>query len=117
MSQSPSILVVDDDGNAANMLSLLLSAGNFERITLAANADEAFELLDLADDAEGAPPRFDVIMLDVMMPETDGIEAVAGNFGPDYPDGIFLAQDGDNAPRAQNFKLVRWDRIAEALGL
>lgn len=49
--------------------------------------------------------------------ETDGIEAVAGNFGPDYPDGIFLAQDGDNAPRAQNFKLVRWDMIAAALGL
>ena len=49
--------------------------------------------------------------------ETDGIEAVAGNFGPDYPDGIFLAQDGDNAPRAQNFKLVRWDLIAAALGL
>lgn len=49
--------------------------------------------------------------------ETDGIEAVAGNFGPDYPDGIFLAQDGDNAPRAQNFKLVHWGRIAAALGL
>ena len=49
--------------------------------------------------------------------ETDGIEAVAGNFGAAYPDGIFLAQDGDNAPKAQNFKLVRWDRIAAALGL
>ena len=49
--------------------------------------------------------------------DTDGIEAAAGNFGADYPDGLFLAQDGDNAPRAQNFKLVRWDRIAAALGL
>jgi len=49
--------------------------------------------------------------------ETDGIEAVAGNFGAAYPDGIFLAQDGDNAPKAQNFKLVRWDVIAAALGL
>ncbi len=49
--------------------------------------------------------------------ETDGIEAVAGNFGPAYPDGLFLAQDGDNAPKAQNFKLVRWDMIAAALGL
>ncbi|HWV61639.1 MAG TPA: phytase, partial [Sphingopyxis sp.] len=48
--------------------------------------------------------------------ETDGIEAVAGNFGPDYPDGLFLAQDGDNGALAQNFKLVRWDRIAAALG-
>src|SRR3546814_20088764 len=42
--------------------------------------------------------------------ETDGIEAVAGNFGAAYPDGIFLAQDGDNGALAQNFKLVRWDR-------
>jgi len=49
--------------------------------------------------------------------ETDGIEAVAGNFGPAYPDGLFLAQDGDNAPRAQNFKLLRWDQIAAALGI
>ncbi|WP_428631052.1 phytase [Sphingopyxis sp.] len=49
--------------------------------------------------------------------ETDGIEAAAGNFGTAYPDGLFLAQDGDNAPKAQNFKLVRWDQIAAALGL
>ncbi|MGB3845292.1 MAG: phytase [Sphingopyxis sp.] len=49
--------------------------------------------------------------------ETDGIEAVAGHFGPAFPDGIFLAQDGDNAPKAQNFKLVRWDQIAAALGI
>ncbi|KTE02864.1 phytase [Sphingopyxis sp. H115] len=48
--------------------------------------------------------------------ETDGIEAVAGNFGPAFPGGLFLAQDGDNAPKAQNFKLVRWDQIAAALG-
>ncbi len=49
--------------------------------------------------------------------ETDGIEAIAGNFGPAYPDGIFIAQDGDNGAKAQNFKLVRWDQIAAALGL
>ncbi len=49
--------------------------------------------------------------------ETDGIEAAAGNFGAAFPDGLFLAQDGHNEPRAQNFKLVRWDQIAAALGL
>ena len=49
--------------------------------------------------------------------ETDGIEAIAGKFGPTYPDGIFIAQDGDNGAKAQNFKLVRWDQIAAALGL
>lgn len=49
--------------------------------------------------------------------ETDGIAAAAGHFGGDYAGGLFIAQDGDNAPKAQNFKLVGWDRIAAALGL
>lgn len=49
--------------------------------------------------------------------ETDGIAAMAGDFGPDFPGGLFIAQDGDNAPNAQNFKLIAWDDIARALGL
>lgn len=40
--------------------------------------------------------------------ETDGIDLALGNFGPKYPAGLFIAQDGDNAPTAQNFKLVSW---------
>jgi 3-phytase len=40
-----------------------------------------------------------------------------GSFGAAYPGGLFVAQDGDNAPRPQNFKLVSWERIARALGL
>lgn len=38
-----------------------------------------------------------------------------GNFGPDYPGGLFVAQDGDNTPSAQNFKLVSWRDILAAL--
>jgi len=56
-------------------------------------------------------------MADREAARADGIEAVAGNFGPAYPDGIFIAQDGDNGAKAQNFKLVRWDQIAAALWL
>lgn len=47
--------------------------------------------------------------------ETDGIALHAGSFGPSYPDGLFVAQDGLNAPGAQNFKLVSWSDIREAL--
>jgi 3-phytase len=47
--------------------------------------------------------------------ETDGIELKGGSFGPDYPDGLFVAQDGDNGPHAQNFKLVSLRAIREAL--
>lgn len=47
--------------------------------------------------------------------ETDGIELIGGDFGPDFPGGLFVAQDGDNAPAAQNFKLVAWDAILKAV--
>ena len=49
--------------------------------------------------------------------ETDGIELAGGSFGPHFPDGLFVAQDGHNLPRAQNFKLVSWSAIKAALGL
>jgi 3-phytase len=45
--------------------------------------------------------------------ETDGIALALGSFGPAYPGGLFIAQDGVNAPAAQNFKLVSW---RDALG-
>ena len=47
--------------------------------------------------------------------ETDGIELVLGNFGPAYPAGLFVVQDGDNAPATQNFKFVSWAKIRRAL--
>ncbi|MBA3864303.1 MAG: 3-phytase [Erythrobacter sp.] len=43
--------------------------------------------------------------------ETDGIELDNRDFGPDFPGGIFIAQDGINPPAAQNFKYARWDEI------
>lgn len=49
--------------------------------------------------------------------ETDGIELVTGDFGSGYPGGLMVVQDGQNAPRAQNFKLVAWADIKRALGL
>lgn len=49
--------------------------------------------------------------------ETDGIEVVAGDFGPRFPGGLFIAQDGHNQPRPQNFKLVSWATIKAALGI
>lgn len=47
--------------------------------------------------------------------ETDGIAVATGNFGKNFPRGLFVVQDGSNAPAAQNFKLVRWDAVVAAL--
>jgi 3-phytase len=49
--------------------------------------------------------------------ETDGIALALGNFGPAFPAGLFIAQDGVNAPAAQNFKLVSWRDALRALAL
>lgn len=47
--------------------------------------------------------------------DTDGIAAMMGDFGPAFPGGLFVAQDGENRPRAQNFKLLPWASIRQAV--
>jgi len=47
--------------------------------------------------------------------ETDGIAFHPGSFGPAYSAGLFIAQDGVNAPAAQNFKLVSWADVQRAM--
>ena len=49
--------------------------------------------------------------------DTDGIDLMLGDFGPAYPGGLLVAQDGDNAPATQNFKYVGWDAVRRALKL
>lgn len=46
--------------------------------------------------------------------DTDGIDVMLGDFGPDYPGGIFVAQDGDNGDGTQNFKFLSWDAIRKS---
>lgn len=46
---------------------------------------------------------------------TDGIEVFAHALGPDYPEGVFLAQDDEDNQGGQNFKLVDLRAIKTAL--
>ena len=52
---------------------------------------------------------------------TNGIEAVAANLGSDFPDGIFICQDGRNTPPGsagrQDFKFVGLDDFLDAASL
>lgn len=51
--------------------------------------------------------------------ETDGLEVTSTPLGPQFPRGLFIAQDGRNiTPRGrQNYKIVPWEKIAEAMKL
>ncbi|MBI2301047.1 MAG: response regulator transcription factor [Armatimonadetes bacterium] len=59
------ILVVDDDANSRELLRIILRAAGYE-VDEAFNADEAVAMLRRGD--------FDLVTLDIMMPEVDGIE-------------------------------------------
>ncbi len=47
--------------------------------------------------------------------DTDGIDVINVNLGPDFPLGLFVVQDGHNDDDNQNFKLVPWSVIANSM--
>ncbi len=48
---------------------------------------------------------------------TDGIEATPRALGARFPSGVFIAQDDEDDSGSQNFKLVPWQAVADALQL
>jgi 3-phytase len=85
-------------------------------VLVSSQGDNAYAVYRIADDAYVG--RFRIAAGTVgATEETDGIEVMTGDFGPGFPGGLFVAQDGQNGAGAQNFKLVAWDDIVRALGL
>jgi 3-phytase len=85
-------------------------------VLVSSQGDNAYAVYRIADDSYVG--RFRIAAGAVgSTEETDGIEVMTGDFGPGFPGGLFIAQDGQNGAGAQNFKLVAWADIAKALGL
>ena len=85
-------------------------------LVVSSQGDSAYALYDLETAAFAG--RFRITAGKVgATSETDGIEVALGDFGPAYPQGLMIAQDGDNAPKAQNFKLIDWRAVKAALKL
>jgi 3-phytase len=67
----------------------------------------SFNITDLVVDGE--------IVIDGTT-DTDGIDVTNRSLGEEYPFGMFVVQDGSNItdeePDNQNFKMVRWEKIA-----
>jgi two-component system, cell cycle sensor histidine kinase and response regulator CckA len=59
------VLVVDDEPHAANVTSRMLHDGGYSTVEVS-NARDALSALELAN------PLFDLVVTDVVMPETDG---------------------------------------------
>jgi phosphoserine phosphatase RsbU/P len=71
------ILVVDDSEDSRDIIEAALLSGGYKDVAIAGSGWDAFRLLDVGSGASSAPPAADIVLLDVMMPEIDGIETCA----------------------------------------
>jgi phosphoserine phosphatase RsbU/P len=69
------ILVVDDSDDARDITAAALRSGGFSDLGSAASAAEAFDCLGIGKPE--APFPADLVLLDIVMPDVDGIQACA----------------------------------------
>jgi phosphoserine phosphatase RsbU/P len=69
------ILIVDDDNDCRELTEAMLVSAGYQDVRAVASAWEALKLLDVGRLPRESPPLFDMILLDIVMAELDGIEA------------------------------------------
>jgi sigma-B regulation protein RsbU (phosphoserine phosphatase) len=68
------ILIIDDSLESRLLLKTILEKAGYQEILLAGSAQAAFSLLDTME-KDGKQAKIDLILMDILMPEMNGIEA------------------------------------------
>lgn len=98
------VLVVDDESRMVEFIAMNLELEGF-RVVGAANGAEAME--------KAARERPDLVLLDIMMPEMDGFETLAGLRDTSSVPVIFLTAKSEEADRIRGLDLGADDYITK----
>jgi PleD family two-component response regulator len=70
------ILIIDDSEDSRDITEGALLSAGYDDVVTAASGWEALKVLDIGRNAD-EPPGVDIVLLDVVMPEMDGVETCA----------------------------------------
>ncbi|SFD51118.1 two-component system, OmpR family, response regulator ResD [Lentibacillus persicus] len=104
MEENPKILVVDDEDRIRRLVRMYLEKEDF-LVEEAADGKEALELALTSD--------YDVILLDIMMPEMDGIDVTKELRKEKNTPIIMLTAKGEESNRVQGFEVGADDYIVK----
>lgn len=104
MGEKPKVLVVDDEDRIRRLIRMYLEREDF----IIEEADNGADALTLAIEND-----YDVILLDIMMPEMDGIEVCERLRQEKNTPVIMLTAKGEESNRVQGFEVGADDYIVK----
>lgn len=104
MSEGKKVLVVDDEERIRRLLRMYLERDNF----IVEEAEDGKEALELALEND-----YDIILLDIMMPEMNGIEVCEEIRKEKMTPIIMLTAKGEESNRVQGFEVGADDYIVK----